>query len=92
YLRMKVDRTFCNGRYAYVPPGQFDIEIIPRLAAGRGRKSTVAMTMPFPQLIDSFCQTAKCGQLLEWTSVTAWQTAKCAQLPEWAYVAAPLDR
>ncbi|MFB9277892.1 hypothetical protein ACFFT4_23245, partial [Cohnella cellulosilytica] len=34
--------------------GQFDIEIIPRLAAGRGRKSTVAMTMPFPQLIDSF--------------------------------------
>ncbi|MFC7153250.1 hypothetical protein ACFQMJ_32405, partial [Cohnella cellulosilytica] len=55
----------CNGRYAYVPPGQFDIEIIPRLAAGRGRKSTVAMTMPFPQLIDGFCQTVKNGQPLE---------------------------
>ncbi|MFC7153787.1 hypothetical protein ACFQMJ_35130, partial [Cohnella cellulosilytica] len=58
YLRMKVDRTFCNGRYAYVPPGQFDIEIIPRLAAVRGRKSTVAMTMPFPQLIDGFWEAA----------------------------------
>ncbi|MFB9278579.1 hypothetical protein ACFFT4_26730, partial [Cohnella cellulosilytica] len=63
---------------------------IPRLAAGRGRKSTVAMTMPFPQLIDSFCQTAKSGQLHELACLTVSQTAKSGQLHELACLTASL--